>query len=226
MGDRERKAKESIPSLEVLGIIAGRAEPNRLNSLRKEHVIVPPSPGGTMNSIPPLTNHAVATYSTHDQAEAAIKTLSDSGFDMRQLSIIGQNYATEEHPLGFVNTGDRMLSWGKLGAFWGSIWGILFGSAMVFLPGLGYLMFAGWIVGALEGAVVGGGLAALGAAMASIGIPDDSRIRYESELKAGSFLLLAHGDESEVLRAKKLLEGTSPTNLETYSNKQVVGSGV
>jgi hypothetical protein len=168
------------------------------------------------------TDHTIAVYSTHEQAEAALKLLQNSDFDMRNLSIIGQNYETEEHPLGFVNSGDRMWTWGKFGAFWGTIWGLLFGSAMMFVPGLGYLVFGGWIVSALEGAVIGGGLAALGGALASIGIPTDSVVKYESELKAGSFMLLAHGDSLQIQRAKELLETTSPSHVESYTSKQPV----
>jgi hypothetical protein len=68
-----------------------------------------------------------------------------------------------------------MKYWGKLGAFWGGVWGLLFGSAMFLIPGVGPLLVAGplvgWIVGALEGAVVVGGLSAMGAGLYSLGIP-------------------------------------------------------
>lgn len=47
--------------------------------------------------------------------------LRKQGFDMKKLSIVGQDFDTEEHPLGFYNLGDRVKHWGKFGAFWGSI---------------------------------------------------------------------------------------------------------
>jgi len=84
-----------------------------------------------------LTEHTVAVYATHDQAEAAVKSLNNSGYNMKNLSVVGQNYTTDEHPVGFVNTGDRMWTWGKFGAFWGSFAGLLCGTAMMFIPGLG-----------------------------------------------------------------------------------------
>jgi hypothetical protein len=46
---------------------------------------------------------------------------------------------------------------------------------------------AAWIAGALEGAVVLGGLSALGAGLCSIGIPKDSALQYEAALKADKF---------------------------------------
>jgi hypothetical protein len=178
-----------------------------------------------MSNMHGFTDHTVAVYATHDNAEAAIKHLSSAGFDLQCLSIVGQNYSTQEQPVGFINTGNRMLSWGKFGAFWGSIWGLFFGSAMMFIPGIGTLMFAGWLVGMLEGAVIGGGLAALGAAFAGIGIPKDSIVEYERELKAGSFLVMAHGNEADTARAKAILSETSPTRIESYASGQLVGVG-
>ena len=163
------------------------------------------------------TTHAVAIYSNHSQAEAAIKILKDAGHDIRQLSIIGQDYSTEEQPIGFINAGNRMMTWGKFGAFWGSIWGMLFGSAMIFLPGIGPLIFAGWIVSALEGAILGGGFAALGGALASIGIPQDSVMEYETSLRAGNFMLLIHGEQAEVIEAKAQLATSGPIQIHSYS---------
>ena len=108
---------------------------------------------------------------------------------MKKLSIVGKDYHTEEHVVGYYNTGDRMKYWGKLGAFWGGFWGLLFGSAFFWVPGIGPLLVAGplvaWIVGALEGAVMTGGLTALGAGLYSIGIPKNSIVQYETEVKNG-----------------------------------------
>ena len=101
-------------------------------------------------------NAVVGIYNSHTEAEASIKELQRSGFDMKKLSIVGKDYHTEEHVIGYYNSGDRMKVWGKLGAFWGGFWGLLFGSAMFFIPGIGPLIvfgpLVGWIVGALEGA--------------------------------------------------------------------------
>ena len=172
-----------------------------------------------------LTDHTVAVYATHDQAEAAIKSLSAGGYDLKNLSIIGQNYQTEEHPVAFVNTGDRMWSWGKYGAFWGTIWGLLFGSAFMFLPGIGHVMLAGYIIGALQGAFVGGSFGVIGGALSSLGVPENSVVEYESALTAGSFLVLAHGTEAEVQRAKDLMAQTPATRVDSYSTTQKQHAG-
>ena len=129
----------------------------------------------------------IAVFNTHQEAESAIRELQKSGFDMKKLSIIGKGYHTEENVVGYYSVGDRMKSWGSTGAFWGGIWSLMFGSAFFLVPGIGPLLAAGpivlWIVGALESAAVVGGLSALGAALFSIGIPKDSIVEYETQVK-------------------------------------------
>lgn len=154
-------------------------------------------------------NTFVALYDTHDLAEEAVKKLHKAGYDMKKLSIVGQDYHTEESVVGYYNLGDRVKKWGGAGAFWGGIWGLLFGSAFFILPGLGPIVIAGpliaSLVGALEGAVVVGGLSALGAALYSLGIPKNSILQYETELKAGKFMLVAHGTAYDVNHAREVL---------------------
>jgi hypothetical protein len=64
-------------------------------------------------------NTVVAVYDTHGHAEEALRAFQDTGFDMKKLSIVGKDYHAEEHVIGFYNAGDRMMFWGKRGAFWG-----------------------------------------------------------------------------------------------------------
>jgi len=152
----------------------------------------------------------VAVFKDHQEAEIAIKELQKSGFDMKQLSIVGKDYHTEEHVVGYYNLGERAASWGRTGAFWGWIWGLLFGSALFFIPGVGPVMFGGpivsWLIGALETAAVVGGASAFGGALLGYGIPADSVLKYETALKASKFILIAHGTRAQVERLKVILD--------------------
>ena len=178
----------------------------------------------SMNSEKSATSEksaVIAIYDTHKEAEEAVRELQRSGFDMRKLSIVGKDYQTEQDVVGYYTTGDRMKAWGKSGAFWGGLWGLLFGSAFFLVPGIGPLLAAGpvvaWIVGALEGAVVVGGLSALGAGLYSIGIPKDSIIEYETQIKAGKFIVIAHGSSDEVSKTKGTLAVTKHQGMKEHS---------
>jgi hypothetical protein len=164
-------------------------------------------------------NSVIGLFDQHTQAEAGVRELQEAGFDMKSLSIVGKEYHTDENVVGYYSAGDRMAYWGKNGAFWGGFWGLLFGSAFFMIPGVGPLVMFGpivtWIVAALEGAVVVGGLSALGAGLYSIGIPKNSVLQYETSIKAGKFMLVVHGTADEVTRAREILTsaGASETQI-------------
>ena len=176
-------------------------------------------------------NSVVAVYQSHQQAEEAIRELQKDGFDMKKLSIVGKDYHTDEHVVGYYTTCDRMTYWGTSGAFWGAFWGgmwaLLFGSAVFMVPGIGPLLVAGplvaWIVGAAEGAVVVGSLSALGAGLYSIGIPRNSVLQYETAVKSGKLLLVAHGTIEEVERARDILNQTQAETTTVHAEKATVG---
>jgi uncharacterized membrane protein len=148
---------------------------------------------------------------------------------MKRLSIIGKDFQTEEHAMGFYSSGDRMQTWGGRGVLWGGLWGMLFGSAFFFIPAIGPLVvmgpLAGWIVGALEGAVVGGTTGVLAAALTNIGIPKDSVVQYELEVKTGKFLVLVRGTPELVEHARGLLAKTGATQVAAhavYENREAI----
>src|SRR5271157_6241872 len=130
-----------------------------------------------------LTNSVVAVFANHPAAEAAVKQLTDAGIEMKHLSVVGKGYHTDEKVVGFYNTGDRIKFWGSRGAFWGGLWGLFFGGLFMTIPVVGHVVVLGYLaavaVSAIEGAIVVGGLSALGAALYSSGIPKDSVVRYE-----------------------------------------------
>jgi hypothetical protein len=163
----------------------------------------------------------VAVYATHEEADGAIKSLQKAGFDMKNLSIVGKDFRTEEHAVGYYNTGDRVKFWGKTGAFWGGLAGILFSSAFLVIPVVGHIIVLGplvsSIIGGLEGAAVVGSTSALFAALVGMGIPKDSVVQYENDVKAGKFLVLAQGTPDEVNRAKGLLAASKPMTVAVHT---------
>lgn len=173
-----------------------------------------------MTQIDSKENSVVAVYPQHSDAENAINQLKKADFNIKKLAIIGQGYHTEDQVVGYYTTGDRMKHWGKKGAFWGGLWGLLVGSAFFMIPGVGPVMVAGsavaWIVGALESAVVVGGLSVLGAGLYSIGVPKHSALKYESSVRAGKFLLIAHGTAEEAELARRILANTGAEELNVH----------
>jgi uncharacterized membrane protein len=172
-----------------------------------------------------ITDSVIAVFPDHQAAEAAVKKLTGSGFEMKQLSVVGKGYHTEEKVTGFYNIGDRVRFWGTRGAFWGGLWGLFFGGLFLTIPLIGHVVVLGYLAAvafsAIEGAVVAGGLSALGAALYSIGIPKDSVLQYETAIRADSFLVMAHGSAADMARAKDILGTSNPTSLVAHSGLPV-----
>ena len=166
------------------------------------------------------SSSVVAVYNSHTDAEQAVAKLSGASFDITKVSIIGKDYHTEEKVVGYYSTGDRMKSWGGLGAFWGGIWGLLFGAGFFLIPGIGPVLVAGpflaALIGALESAVVVGGLSAVTAGLVSLGITKERAVKYEAEIKADKFVLIVHGTAEELEGARTILASTSPISIEKH----------
>ncbi len=164
----------------------------------------------------------IAVFSDHREANTAVGEIIHSGFDIKNFSVIGKGYHTEEKVVGFYNVGERMKFWGKYGAFWGGLWGLFFGGIFLTIPMVGPVVILGHlavaVISAIEGAIVVGGLTAIGAALYSIGIPKDSVIKYEEAIKADKFLVIGHGSADEMARAKAILAASHPTQLDLHQS--------
>jgi len=170
------------------------------------------------------TDTVIAVFVDHDAAESAVKKLNAAGFEMKNLSVVGKGYHSEEKVVGFYTAGDRIRFWGARGAFWGGLWGLFFGGLFLTIPIVGHVVVLGYlgvmVVSAIESAIVVGGLSALGAALYGIGVPKDSVIQYEAAIKADSFLVMAHGTANEMARAKTILDTTNPSRVDLHANSK------
>jgi uncharacterized membrane protein len=162
---------------------------------------------------------AIGVFPDYQSAEKAIKSLADAGFDMKDLTLVGRGYHSDEKVTGFYSNGDRIKFWGTRGAFWG----MFFGGMFMTIPVVGHVIVLGYLaavaISGIETAALVGGLSALGAALYGIGIPKDSVINYEADIKVDRFLVMAHGTDADVERARKLLSSNNPLRMESVSGK-------
>lgn len=156
----------------------------------------------------------VATFDTRQDAEVGILQLAMSGFDRHALSIVATGGHSERRIAGFYSAGDRVRFWSKLGLSWGGFWGLAIGGVMFAVPAVDGFEIFGFLgaalVAAIEGALIIGGLGALGATLYSFGRPAGSVLKYETMVKAGTFLIVVKGSAEDAALAKRLLLIASP----------------
>lgn len=165
-------------------------------------------------------NATVGVYDAHDVAVKAVKELNKSGFPMEKVSIIGKELEKVEDVQGYYSWKDPAKVGVGIGAFWGSIFGLLVGVGFVALPGIGGVFVAGSlaavVIGGLEGAAVGSVGGGLFGALLGLGIGKDKVLKYKQNLEAGKYLVIAHGSEKEVDKARYILESTGAGSLEVH----------
>ncbi|HEV3255788.1 MAG TPA: general stress protein [Gemmataceae bacterium] len=165
----------------------------------------------------------IATYPDHASAEEAVRRLQKEGIPMQNLSIIGKDFQAVERPLGFVTTGSVAGEGARVGAWTGGIFGLLVGAAFLMVPGIGAVVVAGpmaaALLGGIEGAVAGAAFGGIAGALAGLGVSREKAIRYESEVKAGKFLVTLRGDGPQIERASSLLAGSQAETTEVVQPK-------
>lgn len=176
-----------------------------------------------------FSHSIVAVFDDHAQADAAVKALAASGFGLRRLSIVGKGFHSDQTATGFYNSGDRIRFWGSRGALWGGLWGLFMGGLYATVPVVGGVVLLGHlaatVISAIEGAVVLGGTGALVAALAGLGIPEDSIVTYETDIAADGFLVMAHGSAAEMERAKLVLDPLGPRRITVHHDHRLDHSG-
>ncbi len=167
---------------------------------------------------PSTTDQAVvASYSSHRDAEDAVRSLAAAGIPVNAISIVGRQFETHEDIQGFYQPVDAVLSGAGQGAWFGGIFGLMMGAFGFFVvPAVGALLVLGPLSGLVAGAIGGAGVGAIISGLIALGIPHDQALKYQERLQAGEFLLVVHGDPSLVQKAHDILSSTPKLHLDTH----------
>jgi len=159
-----------------------------------------------------VSNSTIGVYETNEEALEVMQLLKSEGFDQDAVSLIGKGVKETHTVHGWIPEGNKAGSYGGWGALWGALTGWLL-LGFVWLPGIGWVAAAGWLVTTLAGAGIGAGLGAL----TGLAVPADEVPAYEDELKADRYLVIVHGDAATVKKAHGILQNATPLRVGLYS---------
>jgi hypothetical protein len=164
-----------------------------------------------------MTEQSVAAvFRNHADAEDAVRLLQRGGIAMEKISIIGRDWQVHEDVEGYYRPGDAVKEGAREGAWIGGLFGMLMGFGYFLFPVIGPLVVLGPLAGLVAGAVGGAGLGALVNGLMALGIPKDQALKYRARIEAGEFLVVVHGTQDEVERAREILQTTHQTDLQTH----------
>ena len=167
---------------------------------------------------------AFAIFPSRSAAEVAVDQLTAAGFSNQDVSVLmsdkegSKDFATEKNTKAPEGTATGV----GIGGTVGGTLGLLAGIGALAIPGVGPLIAAGPIMGALAGLGVGGALGGLVGALVGMGIPEYEAKRYEGRVKDGGILVSVHCDSSEeVSRAKDILKAAGGDDVASAGEKAV-----
>ena len=167
---------------------------------------------------------AFAIFQTRAAAESAVDRLIAAGFSNQDVSVLmadtdsAREFATEKNTKAPEGTTTGV----GVGGVVGGTLGLLAGIGALAIPGVGPLIAAGPIMGALAGLGVGGAVGGLVGALIGLGIPEYEAKRYEGRVKDGGILVSVHCDSSEeVSRAKDVLKQAGGEDIASSGEKAV-----
>ncbi len=159
-------------------------------------------------------------YPNIASAERAVDVLVAQGFTEQAVSVLmadtesNKQFAHQKHTKAPEGTATGLTAGGVVG---GAV-GLMAGLGALAIPGVGPLIAAGPIMGALAGLGVGGVVGGLVGALVGAGIPEYEAKRYEGRVKDGGVLLSVHCNTSEeITNAKNLLKGTGAEDIASSS---------
>jgi hypothetical protein len=153
-----------------------------------------------------MAETVVGIFGTHEDARDGVEFLREEGFPARRISILAPDARENE---GFAEeVGVRILEAGGTGLLAGGVLGgvagWLVGTAGLLIPGVGVVIAAGPIAGAMVGAVGGASLGGVVGLLVGMGFPREAAEQYARELEAGRTLVVVHAGEEFALAQSAL----------------------
>jgi len=144
-----------------------------------------------------------------DQAEIIVNDLMTAGFSTNDISVLFPDKSTTKDFAHEKNTKapEGAAIGGGVGLGAGAVIGLLAGIGALAIPGVGPLIAAGPIMGALSGAAVGAATGGLAGGLIGLGIPEYEAKRYEGKIQGGNALISVHTTSSDaVAKVKEIFE--------------------
>ncbi len=160
-------------------------------------------------------------------AERAINDLKVAGFTPDSISVVTKD-RTEQRELTEV-AGNRAEEGALAGALGGGTLGAVLGwllaGGVALIPGIGPVAAAGIFGATLTGALVGGAVGSISAALVGQGIPEDEAAEYEEHVKGGRSLLTVQAANGQLLQSALDVFDRNNASGVRYYNEGQTGPG-
>jgi len=172
-----------------------------------------------------MTQTVTRLYDSYDDAERAVSELRRIGVSDDDVSLIaGNENGVHSHRVrdGQPDTAGEDVAdvagkGAELGALAGGLGGVVLGTSIIAIPGLGPAVAFGWLVsaavgaagGALGGAVIGGAAGGLAGVLAHAGVHEEDAHIYTEGVRRGGTLVSARVPDDLARAAEAILDSSN-----------------
>jgi hypothetical protein len=158
---------------------------------------------------------------SEEQATNIVNQLKEAGFSNDDVSVLlpdragSRDFAHEHHTKAPEGAATGAIAGGVMAG----VLGWLVGIGSLAIPGVGPLIAAGPILGALSGAAAGGAVGGLAGGLVGLGIPEYEAKQYEGKVRNGNILISVHTEDSKERSVAKQIFDNAHADDISYSGE-------
>jgi hypothetical protein len=168
----------------------------------------------------------VGLFDRFEEAQEVVRELRDAGFRGDEINLIARDANGEytqnlntDRVAGDSDVSDGAGAGAGIGAVLGGIAGFLVGLGALAIPGIGPVLAAGPIIGALGGAGIGAVSGGLIGALVDWGVPDEHANYYAEGVRRGGTLVAVRAEETRVDNALQIMNRHNPVDIERHAQQ-------
>lgn len=168
-----------------------------------------------------MANTVVGLYKTFPAGQKVVDELMNAEFDRNQINIMTHEASKDERAalddIGVEHTtyvDEGVVAGAGTGALVGGVGGILAGLGALFIPGIGPIVAAGPIIGALAGAGIGVASGGVLGGLVGLGVSKDEAEYYAEAIRRGGTLVTVQAEDSRVPLATEIMNRYNPAEVD------------
>ncbi len=169
----------------------------------------------------------VGVFDDVTAAERAINDLKIAGFMPDTISVVTKDRQEQKdlNELAGNRAGEGALAGALGGGTLGAVLGWMLAGGTALIPGVGPVIAAGIFGATITGALVGGALGSISAALVGQGIPEDEAAEYEEHVRGGRTLLSVKAANGQQLESALDIFDRNAADGVRYYNEGQTGPG-
>jgi uncharacterized protein (TIGR02271 family) len=162
----------------------------------------------------------VGLFDEMEQAKKAALDLENAGIPHNDISLVANNEGGRYAPAGDTATtqttteGNAIGQDALVGAGIGGVAGLLLALTGVAIPGLGWIVGAGWLMALILGAGTGAVIGGLVGALTQVGVPEEDAAHYNEGVRRGGILLAVKAQDNVAHQAAQIMSDDGAVNID------------